>query len=197
LKKKTYSFLLLFFITTFIVISQYNINVNANVSASNFSIYIIKDKSFSFQLTDNITQFLTLNAINSAFNVTGNSLVMQEDEGEFHFTSNENSTIRINHNMDVVTIEIRDILEETLLGNNSSFDIYKDNYVSIIFKIKGIDISGVFTQIVFFVLSVVGLIITPPISDIVSKNDKMQQIFIWVCGWLFFGMLFFVWIYAW
>jgi len=61
------------------------------------------------------------------------------------------------------------------------------------------DVSGVFTQIVFFVLSVVGLIVTPPLSDILTKNknDKMQQIFIWVIGWLFFGMLFFVWIYSW
>jgi len=171
----------------------------ANVFMVNsFPIYIAQDRAFSFQLRDNITQFLTLNATNNAFNITTNTLIMDNDEGLFYFTPNTDSTIRINHNMDYVTIKgYNHTNRELIIGSGNYYTVYENEQVNIIFRIKGYDISRVFAQIVFFVLSVVGLIITPPISDIVSKNDKMQQIFIWVCGWLFFGMLFFVWIYAW
>lgn len=167
---------------------------------NSFPIYIAQDKAFSFQLLDNLTQLLTITAMDNTFNVTVNSLIMQNDEGQFQFTPNEDSTIKINHNMDYVQIrDYNNTSEDILVNDNAIFYMYTNKLVTIIFKIKGYDISGVFTQIVFFVISVVGLIITPPMSDILTKNkkDKMEQVFIWVIGWLFFGMLFFVWIYSW
>lgn len=62
-----------------------------------------------------------------------------------------------------------------------------------------VDESGTWFGIIMFTISVTGLIITPPMSDFLTKykNDKMEQIFFWVIGWLFFGMLFVVWIYSW
>lgn len=196
-KKGLYHFLLFFFYIT-ILFSVYINIVYGNVQMINsFPVYIAQDRAFSFQLSDNITQVLTLTATINTFNVTTNTLLMLNDEGEFSFTPNADSTIRINHNMNYVQIrDYNDTTDNIQVNNGDSFDMYEDKYTIIIFQIKGYDVSGVVTQIAFFIISVTGLIVTPPISDIASKNDKMQQMFMWVCGWLFFGMLFLTWIYS-
>jgi len=49
-------------------------------------------------------------------------------------------------------------------------------------------------NICLFGVCVVGLIGSPVISDILTK-EKIEHIFAWFCMWLFFGCLFLVWIY--
>jgi len=172
---------------------------NYAVSSSDISIYISENKGLAFQLHDNTTQLLTCYATNNAFNVTLNNLFLEHDEGEFHFTPQTNSTINITHNMDYVTIKGQNhTTEATQLGfNTDNLGIFENEKVIIIFKIKPYDVSDIFFKIGMFTICISGLILTPPMSDIFARGDKREQVFIWVAGWLLFGILFFVWIYSW
>jgi len=198
MQKRLYRFSLLFFYITLIIMGLFFIfNVNANVRlAHHFPIYIAQDKAFSFQLRDNLTTYLTINATNNAFNVTVDTLIMRSDEGHFLFTPEANNTIRLTHNMDYVTIEGQNHTTEATQISfiNNNLGIFENEQVIIIFKIKPYDVSDVWFTIFMFGMCICALVTTPVISDIVTK-DKMEHIFLWVCGWLFFGILFFVLIY--
>jgi len=201
MKRKFYYFLLLLFCTIFIIINvlpQYNIIVYGDIrTTSYFPIYITQDKAFSFQLLGNISQYLTLTATNNTFNVTGNNLIMRNNEGQFSFTPNTDSTIKINHNMDYVKIkDYNDTFNDIMVNNNTYYDVYKDKSTIIIFKIKGYDISGFVTRIGIGIISICGLILAPIISTFLTK-DKMELVFIVAMCWIFFGILFYTWLFMW
>jgi len=197
MEKKIYYFLFFSLLILIIVFPLFNFVFSRNVAlADNVSIYIKQDKAFGFQLLDNLTQILTINATNNAFNVTANTLIMTHNEGHFIFTPETNSTININHNMDYVSIEGHNhTTEVTQLGfNTDNLGIFENEQVILIFKIKPYDVSDIWFRIFMFSMCISALITTPVISDIVTK-EKMEHIFLWCCGWLFFGILFFVMIY--
>jgi len=57
------------------------------------------------------------------------------------------------------------------------------------------DESETWFQIVYFGVCVTGLIVSPIITDMLTK-EKMEHIFAWVCCWIFFFSLFITWIYT-
>jgi len=200
LKRKTHYFLISLLLIIFGIINifpKYNISVNADVRASNFPVYISQSKTLGFQMLDNITQYLIITATTNAFNVTGNGLVIRDADGYFGFTPNINSTIKISHNMDYVEIRnYNNTWEDIQVKDNTFFDLYENKDVMLVFQIKPYDMSGFWTKIAIGIVSVCGLIFAPIFSVNYTK-DKMEQMFIIAMCWLFFGILFYTWIYMW
>jgi hypothetical protein len=59
------------------------------------------------------------------------------------------------------------------------------------------DYSGFVTKVIWGLISIVMLILTPIISDKMFKGDILKKIFIWIMLWLLFGFMFYSWIYIW